>query len=382
MPDIVEIFLVTHESHVKNSLSKVLDRIPGCRAMGYAAQTDTSLDMLHKYKPQAVLLDMELPDNGALDFLTQKAEMGDDTPVFILTEPGKEKLLLTFEALRLGALDFIARPSRERMVEIETVIRDLKEKTGILHRTCNAEGEEIQDEDLHPRPLPRNRGNGNGKHTGARGRSNKIRQVNAPINLVAMGLSIGGLRVLIEMLPNLSRRFKVPMLVVQQLPSLFTTPLAEALSELCHFEVLEARHHHEIIPGKIYLAPGDRQMGVIQCDGRCLIEVTYTDHVSGQLPSIDYLFRSLADIYGKHTLSMLLSGTGKDGVSGMRLLRSKGALTISQDKDSAVAYEKATLALEQGIIDEVVPLRSLHKRVNEIVNLSHREAAAVVAKAR
>ena len=111
-------------------------------------------------------------------------------------------------------------------------------------------------------------------------------------------------------------------------------------------------------------------MGVIKCDDRYLIEHTFSDPVSGQLPSIDYLFRTIADAYGRDALCVLMTGSGSDGVSGLRLLRSRGALVLGQHPETNAAPERVLQAIELNMLSEITTLPRLAKRIREIVNIS------------
>jgi len=361
MIEIKSILLIEKDTAVRNIIGKIIHKISKNIEFQTTDTFREAFSLLKKGSVQLVLLGLTFSTERISTFLLKKEEAENKVPVIVLSSPSKSDMLKTFEVLKAGAIDFITRPLNYNIdldnicIELTSMLEMLATNYPILDNNAD----EIPQEEKKPK-----------RSSSKILIPNKVKQSNGKINLIAIGLSIGGTKALVELITSLPKKFKKPFLVVLQIHEAFLKPFSQALSEITPMQVTEAAHHNQIEPGMIFLAPGGKQMGIIQCGEKALIEVTYTDRVSGHLPSIDYLFRSLADICGQHTLCILMSGTGKDGVSGLRMLKSKGAITLSQDKESSVTFEKSKIAIDQGIIDEIVSLKKMPKRIREIIELS------------
>jgi two-component system chemotaxis response regulator CheB len=166
--------------------------------------------------------------------------------------------------------------------------------------------------------------------------------------LVALGISTGGPQALTQMLPQLPANLPAPMLIVQHMPAMFTRSLAEDLDRRCALRVREARDGEPVLPGAILIAPGGRQMKIALEEKQTVVRITDDPPENSCQPSVDYLFRSVAEIYGSRAIGVLMTGMGNDGVAGCRQLHRRGAPVLAQDEDSCVVFGMPRDPIEEG----------------------------------
>ena len=183
--------------------------------------------------------------------------------------------------------------------------------------------------------------------------------------IVGIGTSTGGPNALAVMLPMLPADFPLPILIVQHMPVGFTASLAHSLSRVCRIPVVEAQDGDLVQPGRIVIAPGGRQMRVVGQGNAAVLALTDDPPEQSCRPSVDYLFRSLHEVYGGRTIAVVMTGMGEDGFAGSRQLRSAGAWIIAQDRASCTVYGMPRGPIEACIVDAVAPLDQIAARVCE-----------------
>jgi two-component system chemotaxis response regulator CheB len=178
---------------------------------------------------------------------------------------------------------------------------------------------------------------------------------------VAIGVSTGGPAALAQMLPKFSGDLGVPLLIVQHMPPVFTQSLALSLDAKCALKVQEAADGMPILPNVALIAPGGKQMKVAAGPepGRKIVRITNDPPENNCRPSVDYLFRSLAEHYKEQITAVIMTGMGSDGTAGLKFLKSQGAAIIAQDEATCVVYGMPREPTEAGIVDVVAPLSTL-----------------------
>ena len=301
------ILLVTTENQVTSGIARLLRslRDPSLRL---ASCLPAEIGEYDFGSISLVLLDNEMENNASVEALDYLTGLPSRPPILLLSEATNDSMRRMLAALEKGADDFLPRPVETLQMDPDLLASCIAEKVTAYTRIP---------------PLP-------SREILAKLEGKKIKAVPGNISIIALGLGTGGTKALLEILPQLPKRPRIACLAVLQAPPPFLPPLSAALAEVSPVEVHLARHHLDILPGRLILASSAMQMGVIKCENRCLIEHTFADAVSGQLPSIDYLFRTIADAYCRDALCVLMTGSGHDGVSGLRLLKSKGSLILGQ----------------------------------------------------
>jgi two-component system chemotaxis response regulator CheB len=180
------------------------------------------------------------------------------------------------------------------------------------------------------------------------------------IRLIAIGTSTGGPAALHRILIDLPRDFAVPIVVVQHMAHGFIDGLAKWLGANVTLKVTTAEDGEPLVSGTVYVAPDDRHLGVTN-DGRA--KLSSTAPLAGFRPSVDYLFDSCARSYGNSLAAVILTGMGQDGVEGLATVKERGGRVIAQDEQSSVVFGMAQQAIRRGLVDEILPLDRIGKRI-------------------
>jgi two-component system chemotaxis response regulator CheB len=331
--------LVVDDSAVVRQVFKAILEQSGM-AVVTAHDPVIAAEKMRKGMPDVVILDLELPRMDGLTFL-RKLMSETPVPVIIcsgLAEPGTDVAL---QSLEEGALEVIAKPklgvrgflqeSADRLIEAVQAAAQAR-----VRRRVPMRAEKLSADAVLPRRRP-------SASTGRGG------------TLIAVGASTGGteaIRDLLQLLPP----DVPPVVVVQHMPEFFTGAFARRLSKSCAVEVVEATHDAPLVPGQVLIAPGNRHLLVHRRGGQYCAEVIEGPLVSRHRPSVDVLFRSVAQAAGSAAVGVLLTGMGDDGAEGLLEMKQAGAHTIAQDEATSVVFGMPKEAIARGAVSEVLPL--------------------------
>jgi len=193
------------------------------------------------------------------------------------------------------------------------------------------------------------------------------RRFSSTEKLIAIGASTGGTEAIKEVLTKLPA--DAPgVLIAQHMPEQFTKSFADRLNSLCKISVKEAEHNERILPGYAYIAPGHSHLLLRRSGAHYIAELNQGPLVNRHRPSVDVLFRSVANIAGANALGIILTGMGKDGVQGMLEMKQAGSHTIAQDEASCVVFGMPKEAIAAGAVREVLPLQNIARRTLEYLS--------------
>ncbi|MBQ0931333.1 chemotaxis response regulator protein-glutamate methylesterase [Ideonella sp. 4Y16] len=331
--------IVDDSAVVRKHLSDRLEAA-GIEVVATASDPLFAWPKLRSLQPDVLVLDVEMPRMDGISFLRQvMAEQ--PTPVVMcstLTEAGCE---VTLEALAAGAVGFVTKPKAGLKSFLEDQANDLVDTVRSAARAnlgaLGALPQAARPAPLTPPPLPA-----------------------APLGppgsrVIAMGLSTGGVQsieVVLRALP-----VQTPgIVIVQHMPAGFTASLAARLNGLCDIEVAEARHGERVLPGRALIAPGGRHMRLRRQGSQFVVEVIDGPLINHHRPSVDVLFRSVAQQAGAAAIGVIMTGMGDDGARGLRDMHDAGALTAAQDQASSVVFGMPKEAIRLGAADAVLPL--------------------------
>ncbi|WLR43523.1 CheB methylesterase domain-containing protein [Bacillus carboniphilus] len=185
--------------------------------------------------------------------------------------------------------------------------------------------------------------------------------------IICIGASTGGPKALQKLIPQFSLAFKVPILIAQHMPPSFTHSLAERLNKQASLSVKEARDGEVVKSGYVYIAPGGFQLEVKKSAKNIILNVSPNSSKYVHSPSVDVLFRSVSELNDYYKVAILLTGMGKDGTKGMRDLKAKeNVTTIAESQESAIVYGMPKSAIEANLIDEIIHLDDIARRVVNI----------------
>lgn len=339
-------------------VSDVLAEIPDVEVVGAAHNGKAALAKIASLKPDLMTLDIEMPEMNGLRVLEELRQQGSDVGVIMLSTLTLEGGEMTMKALDLGAFDFIPKPLEGTMSENRQVITDaiapivkafLRSRSirEILSgKTPYKTSDSHSVKSIITRPLSK-------PPKAIRPSVKKSKS-----EIVAIGVSTGGPKALSEMLPKIPGNIGIPILIVQHMPPVFTQSLANSLNAKCQIKIKEAANGESIETNTAYIAPGGKQMRIeAGADGkRRVIKITDDPPENSCKPSVDYLFRSVADHYVGRATGVIMTGMGSDGTKGLRRMKENGATIIAQDEASCVVYGMPKEPIESGLADIVASL--------------------------
>ncbi len=359
----LRVLVVDDSSLFRRVVSDALALLPDVEVVGTAPNGKIALERALTLSPDLITLDIEMPEMSGLEVLDALKSRGINVGVVIVSALTLKGGDLTIRALERGAFDFITKPIdgdpktnlttiSNKLAPIVSAYRRRWEIRSILNQTPQA-ASAPRVADPSPATKPANRPS-----------------ISRKSDLVLIGISTGGPNALAKLLPALPSNFPVPMLVVQHMPPLFTKSMAASLASKCKVVVKEAEEGEVIQPATVYIAPGGRQMKIIASKEEIKININDDPMENNCRPSVDYLFRSVANNYPGNTTAVIMTGMGSDGVLGLRLLKRKNCHVIAQDEASCVVYGMPGEAVKAGVVDLITPL----DRIAEEINLSLKSA--------
>lgn len=352
-------------------VTDILSELSDVEVVGTASNGKLALHKIPMLKPDLITLDIEMPEMNGLDFLTHVQEEWPEIGVVMLSTSTQEGGEMTIRALELGAFDFIPKPLSGTMAdnkeEIKTllspILKAFKRNREIKHILS---GKPIPSESKAKSILPPQKKTVS-EDTIAQRMKKISRQISAKSEIVAIGISTGGPNALAKMIPMIPPDIGVPILIVQHMPPIFTESLAKSLDAKSALPVREARDGQILTKNTALIAPGGKHMKIVaSADGmNRIIRITDDPPENSCRPSVDYLFRSIAEHYVGRATGVIMTGMGADGCKGAKLLKKNGAFIIAQDEGSCTVFGMPKEIIEADLADSVV---SLDIMAQEIVN--------------
>jgi two-component system chemotaxis response regulator CheB len=329
---------------MRGLIAAILRRDPEIVVVGTAGDPLEAREAIKQLNPDVITLDVEMPNMNGLEFLERIMRLRPMPVVMVstLTQSGAEA---TLTALEIGAVDCVGKPVAGAA---DSGFSDLAERVKI------AAGARVGGRDRVGRASARSNYKPDGR-------------------LVAIGSSTGGVEALLSILTRFPADCP-PTVITQHMPASFTRSFAERLNRCCAPEVAEASDGAPILPGRIYVAPGgDRHMTVAGSRAlRCALVAGPPQ--TGHRPSVDMLFRSVADVAGPRAVGLILTGMGRDGAEGLLAMRQAGAATIGQDEASCVVYGMPKSAHLIGAVERQLPL---HRIADAVLDICEAESKRV-----
>lgn len=331
----IRTLIVDDSASIRAVLARILSADPEIEVVGTAPEPNAAREMIKALEPDVITLDVEMPGMDGLSFLERIMRLR-PMPVVMCSTLTARGAAVTIEALRLGAVDCIAKPSGNA--------EDLERDAALLRATVKAAARSM-----------------------VRATPSRAAPVNAPAGaicgdaIIGIGSSTGGVEALFSLLPALPADCP-PILIVQHMPAAFTGSFAERLDRECRITVKEARDGSPILPGTAYIAPGGETHMELVGGATANIRLSRGDLHSGHRPSVDILFYSIAK-RRPNAIGVILTGMGSDGAEGLLAMRQAGARTFCQSKASCVVYGMPRVAAEIGAVQNEVSLSALPEAI-------------------
>lgn len=342
----IKVLIVDDSALIRSVLKKIIEAHKDLKVVGAAPDPLIAREMIKALNPDVITLDVEMPHMDGLVFLEKLMRLRPMPVVMIstLTEKGSD---ITFRALELGAVDFIAKPKLDISRGLQEYSDEIADKirAAAKARLKKAPAMTIQKSLTADAILP--------------SLSNHIASTE---KLIIVGASTGGTEAIKEFL------IKLPpdcpgIAITQHMPESFTKSFAQRLDSLCKISVKEAENGDRILPGHAFIAPGHSHLLIKRSGANYVCELSDGPPVNRHRPSVDVLFRSAANHVGKNAIGVILTGMGKDGAKGMLEMKQSGAFNFAQDEASCVVFGMPKEAILTGGVDEVVPLQDMAARV-------------------
>ncbi|EXJ16123.1 protein-glutamate methylesterase/protein-glutamine glutaminase [Imhoffiella purpurea] len=337
----IRVLVVDDSALVRKILSEILGQAPGIQVVGTAQDPYVARERIKELNPDVLTLDVEMPRMDGLTFLRNLMRLRPMPVVMVssLTERGAE---VTLHALELGAVDFVRKPDRDLAYGIQDYGRDLVDK---VRTAAGVKVRPLSDRAASPQ-------------TAAAGTSIPKRVISSfrtTDRIIAIGASTGGTEAIKEVL--LSLPVDTPGVVIaQHIPPGFSRAFAERMNRQTGLVVKEAAEGDRVMPGHAYIAPGDDHLLVVRDGARYTCRLSRGEPVNRHRPSVDVLFRSVAQSAGRNACAALLTGMGADGAEGLKELRALGVHTIVQDEASSVVWGMPGEAVRRDAAVEILPI--------------------------
>ncbi|MFC4621734.1 chemotaxis response regulator protein-glutamate methylesterase [Comamonas nitrativorans] len=338
----IRVVVVDDSALVRSLLAEIINRQADMECVGTANDPLVAREMIRELNPDVITLDVEMPRMDGIDFLGRLMRLRPMPVLMIstLTERGAE---VTMRALELGAVDFVAKPRIGVANGLQQLAAEIVDKVRIaakahVHRMVRSATAGAATTAAKPAPSS----------------ASLLGRVSTE-KLIAIGASTGGTEAIKEVLVHMPA--DAPAIVItQHMPPGFTTSFAARLNSLCQITVKEAVHGERILPGHAYIAPGGQQFSISRSGANYVAVVNDDPPVNRHKPSVEVLFKSVAQFVGRNAFGVMLTGMGADGAAAMREMKDAGSYNYVQDEASCIVFGMPREAIAHGAADEVLPL--------------------------
>jgi len=367
MTNQIKVLVVDDSAIMRSAIKRILEQDPRISVISIARNGQEAVEKVYAMKPDIVTMDIEMP---VMDGLTALRHIMAEYPIPVimvssLTSEGAEA---TFQALELGAVDYVPKGGdplqslntqmgsfmlrqKVRAIGSKNFKKSYFQKSAGFSRTSTINNRNIK---LNREVAPTTRNNF------IQGKS-----------IVAIGTSTGGPMALQKVISALPSELPAPVLIVQHMPPAFIEPFAQRLDSLAKVAVRQSVHDEILEPGTVYIGEGGVHLTIKKASiSRASIVHKPDTANSAFIPSVDEMMLSVASVFGKDVLGIIMTGMGSDGLRGMKLIKERGGATLAQDEASCVVYGMPKVCVETNIIDKIVPLERIGA---EIVSATNRQ---------
>ena len=345
----IKVLVVENSAVVRAFLVYFLDSDPEMEVIGTANNGIEAIEAVKRKRPDIITMDINMPKMNGLE-ATRKIMESVPTPIVIVTGSyDTTEVSITFNALEAGAVAIVRRPTGIGHPEHETTLKGLVRTVKLMSEVKVV------------------------KRWPAVQRKTGVRAVLPPtaetpghpkVQVIAMGASTGGPLALQTILSGLSRDFPAPVLIVQHIAEGFTQGFAQWLNQKTDLSIHLAGDGERILPKHVYVAPNGFHMGIDAGQ----IALTRDEPENGLRPSVSYLFRSVANAYGKNAVGVLLTGMGNDGALELKRLKEKGAVTLVQDEESSIVFGMPGQAIKLDAATYVLSPEGIAAKLKDLAN--------------
>jgi two-component system chemotaxis response regulator CheB len=348
----IRVLVVDDAVVFRRALTEELSNDPAIEVVGTAANGRIALAKMTQVNPDLVILDVEMPELDGLSTLAELRKVYPRLPVIMFSALTERGAAATLDALALGATDYFTKPANAGGLDgsLEIIREQLIPKIKTL---CASRPTPSTSKDASK---PASSGGSRSPLAEPPPQVRRPGAIPGAVQIVAIGVSTGGPNALAEIFARFPADFPVPIVIVQHMPPMFTRLLAERLSSQFLIPVHEGSSGSVLQPGHAWIAPGDHHMIVVR-DGTQARLLLHRDPPENSCrPAVDVLFRSVAKAFGAHSLTVILTGMGQDGLRGCEAIREAGGQVLAQDEATSVVWGMPGYVARAGLADRVLPL--------------------------
>lgn len=343
--NIIRVLIVDDSAFVRKILTHILSKSPFIEVVGTARDGQEALEVVEKLNPDVITLDLIMPNMDGISFL--KEQMKRKPIPVVIVSIASESGELAVEALNLGAVDIIQKPTALALEKLYEIANELMEKVKNASQTplekifniakISPEKTEIKKE-----------------------------IVRTTVDIVVIGTSTGGPQALRYVIPKFPKNFPVPIAVVIHMPVGHTEIYAERLNNISDLEVVEAKDKELLEKGKIYIAPAGKHM-LFEKGEKVYIKLDLKPFDTLHKPSVDVVLRSAGEVFGERVLGVIMTGMGNDGLYGSEFIKSKGGKIFTEAEETCIVYGMPRVINERGLSDKIVPLYRMPEEIIKFI---------------
>jgi len=367
-PETLRVLVVDDSALARRFISTALSADPVIEVIGTAADTSEAMAIILDLKPDVMTLDVTMPGEDGISFLRRLMKTH-PIPVVMVSAITSEGAATTLEALALGAVGFIAKPSTNKSEHIQIYIEELANEVKMAShaKVSNQWGNQAPkkkssvSETSRPSKIFR--------YITERSAAPSMPLApfsSSPYNegrVIGIGASVGGTEAIARIMQKFPQSMP-PIMIVLHLPNPFTKAYAERLNKLSAIRVVEARNNMRLEPGVAYLAPGNFHLSLSRKNDHLTCRVYTGDKVNYHRPSVDVLFHSLAEnLPDSSSMGIILTGMGSDGAKGLKAMHDQNCFTIAQDESTSVVWGMPGMAFRIGAAEKILPLQDISESV-------------------
>ncbi len=352
----IKVLIIDDSALIRQVLTGILNSASNIEVVGTAPDPIIARDRIKQLNPDVITLDVEMPKMDGISFLSNLMRLR-PMPVLMISSLTEKGADITLQALELGAVDFISKPKLDLAEGLKSYSEEIIEKIRTA-AVANVRSRVTTDKSVRE------------KHTADA--ILKLKKHKKPFRttekIIAIGASTGGTEAIKEILVSLPS--DTPGVVItQHIPESFSGPFAERMNKSSAMTVFEATDGQQILSGHVYIAPGDQHLVIERSGARYICRLHDGPPVNRHRPSVDVMFRSIAQNVGPNAVGVLLTGMGSDGALGLKEMHDAGAPTIIQDEKSSVVWGMPGEAYKLGAADKVKPIELMANQILKTISL-------------
>jgi two-component system chemotaxis response regulator CheB len=359
----INVMVVDDSAFMRKSLSMMLESDPDIKVIAQAHDGKEAVEKVRQLHPDIITMDIEMPVmNGltALGIIMKEMPL----PVLMVSSLTSEGAQATLDALALGAVDFIPKELSYVSLDIVKIREELisKVKEIVYSKSLMFRLQRIRGSAAHFSSQT-----SAGQSSAPSKSAAKIEK--GAYKAVVLGISTGGPMSLLQIIPKIPEKFPLGIAIVQHMPPHFTQSMSARLDGLSAVRVKEAEDGDTLMPGHVLVAPGGRHMTFEKVAGSVRVRISDTPKDTLYHPSADIMMTSAAEVINGPLIGLIMTGMGKDGLEGLKLIKKKGGYVVAEDEESCVVYGMPKAAVDEGIADAVVSLSEIPKVLNRLVGI-------------